>query len=134
MVMKRKKDSHLQNIFMNQTYLRLLKNKVIRREFHSCAIEDPFLAIVFSVESFAKGRIDSAPCSSGRRELRVRGIRSIFKVTAIFDSYSPRPWFWRHLFHDPPASTRTPQTRAFHNSHLTHIHAHIRTRMRERGK
>lgn len=63
------------------------------------------------------------PCSPRRR--KVRGIRSIFKATAIFDSYSPRPWFRRHLFHDPPASvahTHVPRlalTRA-----RTHTHTH----------
>lgn len=34
---------------------------------------------------------------------------SIFKATAIFDSYSPGLWFWRHLFPDPSsASTHSP--------------------------
>lgn len=30
---------------------------------------------------------------------------SIFKATAIFDSYSPGLWFWRHLFPDPSSAS-----------------------------
>jgi len=44
-------------------------------------------------------------------------VRSIFKATAIFDSYGPRPWFRRHLFRDPHTAL-APRTRA-----STHTHA-----------
>jgi len=78
---------------------------------------------MFSIEFFARSRIDSTPCSSRRRKLRVRRIRSIFKVTAIFDSYSPRSWFWRHLFR--PSGTRAHK-HTHKNTH-THTHTHIHT-------
>jgi len=51
-------------------------------------------------------------------------VRSIFKATAIFDSYGPRPWFRRHLFHDP--RTDLPRTYAC-------VHTHARTHARSRG-
>lgn len=64
---------------------------------------------------------------------------SIFKATAIFDSYSPGLWFWRHLFPDPSsASTHfSPLSPSFSLLALTYVrtyvHTHTRVPPRERG-
>lgn len=90
---------------------------------------------VFSGEFFAGDRISTPRLvRQERREVTARGIRSIFKATAIFDSYSPRPWFRRHLFHDPPASLRThTHTPAFHDTRI-YTHACTHTHAGKRGK
>ena len=82
-------------------------------------------------ESFTKD--SNASCSLRRRELKAQGIRSIFKVTTIFDSYSPRPWFWRHLFHDPPPSTHiyTHNTQMYISVSRLTSHTHTYERKRE---
>lgn len=109
----------------------LPKSKIYWTQISFFCDRRSFLAVAgFSVKFLAKGETDSAPCSPRRRELRVRGIRSIFKVTAIFDSYSPRPRFWHHLFHDPPASTHI-HTHSCFTTHITHGHTHTHERKRE---
>lgn len=81
---------------------------------------------VFSLEFVARHLLLLADFPAGRRLIEGACLSeeggSIFKATAIFDSYSPGLWFWRHLFPDP-SSPPPPTPFPLSLSLSTHAHA-----------